>query len=229
MNLKLRTATLLTLVTIALAGPASAEITLTFNKVHDSQGDVLLGVHLMDIDCGDGTTVTGFLCHGDVSNCASQAPSLCRRQSAPGGPQARKGMTWGLDTHTPNLGTDRVACRAGGADCDPYRGDTSCNEALPILCLRTDGSPNPGVPAGSKWLGWAAGHLATTLPVQGSSLGSYPAANAICRDHFGEGWKMAQFHDGTSKRGWKFEAFGHVRADTRFWVYIRDQKANCWN
>ncbi len=138
-----------------------------------------------------------------------------------------KGMTWAKSQHNSALGTDLVACRAG-ADCEPYRGDTSCTTNLPILCIKTDGSPNPGIQAG-QWRGWAAGHITTTNPVEGQHLQSYQQASQMCARQFGEGWKMAQFHDGVSKQGWMFEAYGNVRSDTRFWVYIRDQKANCWD
>lgn len=29
--------------------------------------------------------------------------------------------------------------------------------------------------------------------------------------------------------GWAFWAYGNVRDDTRFWVRINDQPANCWD
>ena len=50
--------------------------------------------------------------------------------------------------------------------------------------------------------------------------------NGFCVAFFGTGWRAAEFHDGW---GWKFGAYGHVRSDIRFWVYINDQNANCWN
>jgi hypothetical protein len=37
---------------------------------------------------------------------------------------------------------------------------------------------------------------------------------------------MAEFHDGW---GWGFWAKGNIESDQRFWVYINDQQANCWN
>jgi len=74
--------------------------------------------------------------------------------------------------------------------------------------------------------GWAAGNIATTLPVSGTLLKSLVAANQMCVQFFGTGWRMASFHDAW---GWGFNAYGAVRADTRFWVYISDQPANCWN
>jgi hypothetical protein len=29
--------------------------------------------------------------------------------------------------------------------------------------------------------------------------------------------------------GWTLWAFGNLRDDTRYWVHINDQPANCWN
>ena len=57
-------------------------------------------------------------------------------------------------------------------------------------------------------------------------LTSLAAANQMCTTFFGAGWRMAEFHDGW---GWGMSAFGNVRSDTRFWVHINDQPANCWN
>jgi hypothetical protein len=38
---------------------------------------------------------------------------------------------------------------------------------------------------------------------------------------------MAEHHDGGG--GWSWYAYGHVRTDTRYWVYINDTSGNCWN
>lgn len=64
------------------------------------------------------------------------------------------------------------------------------------------------------------------MPVPGFSLLSPQAGDALCLATHGPGWRMAEFHDGW---GWGLRAFGNVREDTRFWVRINDQKANCWN
>ena len=101
----------------------------------------------------------------------------------------------------------------------------SCFAQLPILCIAQDGAANPGAST-STYSEWAYGHVATTLPVRGNALSSLAVADAICRRSFGEHWRMAEFHDGW---GWGFKALGHVRDDSRFWVYIDDQSANCWD
>lgn len=174
-----------------------------------------------------------------------------------------KGMTWAKAGHDARLGIDAVAC-ASGDDCDAYAGDTACTVALPVLCLKQDGSPRPnymvhpagGVMPDAFYRGWAAGHIATTAPVVGKLLTSAAQADALCEANFGAGWRMAEHHDGRWMQGmgadrhygnglwhtdspwsgsraqgggWAFWAYGNVRDDTRFWVRIIDQRANCWD
>jgi len=144
----------------------------------------------------------------------------------PGAPDApREGMTWALSSHDATFGVDLVSCHGGGVSCDAYSGDTSCFQALPVLCVAVDGASNPGVTT-STYGEWASGHVATTLPVRGVHLSSLATADQICRDAFGAAWRKAEFHDGW---GWGFHALGHVRDDSRFWVYIDDQPANRWD
>jgi hypothetical protein len=94
----------------------------------------------------------------------------------------------------------------------------------------------------------------STAPVVGTTLASKAVANGVCAISFGPGWRMAEFHDGryvigmdtshfygnatnsrspwptnTYSGGFDFFAFGNVRDDTRYWVRINDQPANCWN
>jgi hypothetical protein len=105
--------------------------------------------------------------------------------------------------------------------------------------------------------GWLGGQVAATVPVLGSQLTSAAAGDALCAAKFGDGWRMAEFHDGRYMNGmdrnkhygddanwgsaspwidasafhggWSLWAFGNLRDDTRFWVHINDQPANCWN
>ncbi|AFE04302.1 flagellar hook-length control protein [Corallococcus coralloides DSM 2259] len=130
------------------------------------------------------------------------------------------GMTWRKSNHA--SGVDEVGC----LDCDAYFGDTACTARLPVLCIKQDGSPRPASLPGPYYAGWAGGNIATTLPVAGNFLMSLAHANETCVQFFGPGWRMASFHDAG---GWGFNAYGNVRTDTRFWVYIWDQPANCWN
>mgnify|MGYP006171489725 CR=1 FL=1 len=139
----------------------------------------------------------------------------------------RNGLTWGKVRHDSSLGTDLISCHAGSG-CDPHRGNSSCEEELPILCIKNDASPNPGIDDG-QWRTWAKGHVATSMPVKGTALASFQQASLLCQQQFGEGWRMAQHHEGDHKQGWMFEAYGNVRDDVRFWIYISDTNGNCWN
>jgi hypothetical protein len=169
------------------------------------------------------------------------------------------GYTWGKFRHDGTLGIDLVG---NGEVGDPYAGDTSCQVALPLLCVKLDGSPRPnyaidtidqGLPK-EGYRGWIGGHLGTTQPILGSTLTSRSYADHVCAATLGSGWRMAEFHDGryvrgmdethlygnasnspspwpakTRAGGFDFLGFGNVRDDTRYWVRIDDQPANCWN
>lgn len=119
-------------------------------------------------------------------------------------PGERKGMSWAKEGHNPVLGIDAVGCHGGGQSCEPRVGDTACGTALPVLCLKLDGSARPnyrihrsgGDLPDKFYRGWAGGHIATTAPVAGTALGSAAEADALCATTFGAGWRMAEFHDG---------------------------------
>ena len=148
----------------------------------------------------------------------------------PADQSAQKGLTWGKLRHLNDLQIDFVGC--GG--CDAYHGDTSCLEARPILCLKVDHSPRPPYEiTGSAhampkeyYEGWAGGTIALTAPVIGTTLQSPSNADDICSAQLGAGYRMAEFHDGHG--GWNFWAFGNIPDNSRFWVAINDQPANCW-
>jgi hypothetical protein len=177
----------------------------------------------------------------------------------------KKGMTWAKATHDDRLGIDLVSCYGhplvggspGGSPCNAYDGDTSCSESLPILCIKLDGSLRPPYAITSPghamsaefYRGWAGGHIQLTAPIQGLELTSLDTANAMCRAAFGDGYRMAEFHDsrwvpgmGSDRYfgdtwpvehlrggGWHWYAYGDIRDDTRFWVSINDQTSNCWD
>lgn len=138
-----------------------------------------------------------------------------------------RGMTWGKMNHGNSPGVDEVGCHAGGVSCNAYNGDTSCMVSLPILCIKMDGSPKPSGLSTDFYNGWVGGNIATTQPIPGTWLTSQAAADQLCANYFGTGWQMAQFHH--SSGGWAWYSYGNVRSDTRFWVRISDQPANCWN
>jgi hypothetical protein len=157
---------------------------------------------------------------------------------------------------TPAVPTYRPWSSTSGG-CNPYSGDTPCNHSLPILCINKMSAKRPcykvkcGSAAMNKeyYCGWSEGYLAVTSPVQGTQLTSRDAANKICADTLGSGFRIAEIHDGryvvgmddksycystwptsTQSGGWGFYGYG-VRGQywTRFWAEINDQKANCWS
>lgn len=151
--------------------------------------------------------------------------------------QSPMGLTWGVQPS--KLGNDLVSvgCHGlpgttqGGSytpSCNAYAGDTSCMELRPVLCInKTQPIARPSeIPTGDHYNEWSHGEVKITHPIQGNNLRSLESANAYCAEYFGRDWRMAEFHDG---RGWGFWAKGKIKSDTRFWVHINDQRANCWN
>jgi hypothetical protein len=157
------------------------------------------------------------------------------------------GMTWGLVTHDKLPASAAwMSChgepkegisQAHEGSCNPYKGDASCRLALPVLCIKKDGSAADAailaeMNKSAIQDGWAAGSVASTAPVAGFVLGSLEGANARCEKELGAGWRMASFHDGSGGRsGWGFTAQRSSQLDTRLrhWVNIGDQPGNCWN
>lgn len=171
-----------------------------------------------------------------ASNAASLAASItaafrpldCQMPLA-----THRGLTWTRYLQRED-GVVHIGFGGGG---NAYQGDTLPSVALPILCIRLDGSPAPPdlVPRLVYNDGWAPGRVALSQPVHGAYLTSIATANAICASEFGAGWRMTEFHDGRwgpnlQYRGqWNFWTYGTLPGDTRFWVRIDDQPANPWN
>lgn len=174
----------------------------------------------------------------------------------------RKGMTWGKNYRDTVLDIDLLGCWAhtpegAAVGCDAYKGDTPCASSLPILCIKVDGTPRPAydIHYPSKdnqayYGGWLNGTATLSPPVPGTRLTSRKAADKICKESLGEGWRMAEHHDGwfingmSSKQyhhgnwsdtkqdrgGWNFYAYTkNIPATGRYWVAIDDQTANCWD
>ncbi|HXU31228.1 MAG TPA: hypothetical protein VN851_11670, partial [Thermoanaerobaculia bacterium] len=178
------------------------------------------GLSITDTGVANGTTYYYQVTAQPTGNeaCGS-APSICLSVT-PVAP--RNGMTWTKVSHTATYGADKVGC----TDCDPYVGNTPCTTALPILCINADGAPNPGI-ATDPNNGWIGGNLGLTPNQRGDLLLGIANANAICQSSFGTGWVMAEFHHPGG--GWRWSSHGDIRDASRFWVYINDQPANCWN
>ena len=173
---------------------------------------------------------------------------------SPASARPRMAMTWKRVRHDPELEIDLVGLAGGNA----YTGDTSVEESLPILAIRVDDAPRPNYAVDGRahampkeyYRGWSGGEIRLTPPIQGTLLTSQEVADKFCRKHCGEGFRMASFHDGqyvlemderhlfgdawTEAKdhrrtgGWNFWATGNIPDDTRFWVRIGDQNANCW-
>ncbi len=233
----------------------------------------------VDIDCettsGVNWTLTGetLICNttsGLICRNSDQADGscedyrvrfLCSDNPSSGG---EKGMTWGVASHDSDLDISKVHCygtstQEGDADhCNPYQGDTSCSTALPVLCVKVDGTPRPpyGIPVcGSScamndefYNGWIEGSAELTAPVQGNAFATLDDVNAYCEAQLGPDYRVAEHHDGrwvygmdennfygstwpltTSSGGWGFYAPGQLADDSRFWVHINGQNANCWD
>ncbi len=148
-------------------------------------------------------------------------------ETQPSGGPGKRGLTWRLTARVESLGADYVSCgyKDHVAECDAYSGDTLCSAERPLLCVKRTGAANPGVVQGSCTSGWVGATLALSDPVRGDTLESPEHADSICAAQFGDGWRMVEFHEGG---GWTFWAHGDISPETRFWVWINDQDANCW-
>ncbi|PKN53778.1 MAG: hypothetical protein CVU55_01230 [Deltaproteobacteria bacterium HGW-Deltaproteobacteria-13] len=217
---------------------------------------------LADKDLSGGTQISclNHKCHVGKLTGAQTTP-------LPIAAKTKKGLTWGLVSHSDKLGIDRVGCygrphvdgSSDGPSCDPYQGDTSCAAALPILCLKTGNLPRPNYAVTGTghamsveyYNGWTGGHIKLTQPVRGDMLTSVEAANKICETALGDGYRMAEHHDGKYVTGmsennyygetwppenqllhggWHWYAYGNIQGDKRFWVYVNDQQqGNCWD
>lgn len=141
------------------------------------------------------------------------------------------GMTWVMRKQL----ADGVVSVGADPRTDAYRGDTSGDHSLPVLCLLVDDSPLPAAVTPDFYNGWAKGWVALTPAVPGTALSNRAAADALCAGYFGAGWRMAEHHDGWYGSGlslpshWHFWARGVIPSGTRFWAAIDDQPANPWN
>lgn len=144
----------------------------------------------------------------------------------------KKGMTWIHSKSDATTGTITVGC----SGCDAYHGDTECKELRPLLCIYKPTPPFQlpnGLPEPTDNR-WSGGVVATTEPVAGRSFTTVADANSYCKDKFGDGWRVAEFHDGRNGGIWNFQAYGGTVSaptvpSTRFWVTTDDQPdGNCW-
>ncbi len=149
------------------------------------------------------------------------------------------------------------AINGAASECDPYVGDQPCTAVLPILCSRAEGLSRPAYNVNYPSTGndpyyapWFEGRAALGSRVEGRALRSKAVGDSVCAASLGSGWKMAGFHDGRYVAGmdsvsftgaswdaatkstgaWGFYvATGNIPMDIRFWTYMDDQQANCWD
>ena len=110
---------------------------------------------------------------------------------------------------------------------NPYPGDTSCREVLPVLCLQGKGQPlAPKVQAG-QYQGGSGGVLGATELVMGAILISEAAVSARCEKALGMpgAWLNSMLRGVGACRA---SAVWSLAPNTRFWVHINDQLGNCW-
>jgi hypothetical protein len=142
----------------------------------------------------------------------------------------RTGMTW-----SPQGQSNGYVHAGADGTTNPYSGDTTVDQYLPVLCLLVDGRPAPGGITFDYYNGWSRGAVKATAAVRGADLVSRAAADAMCAQSFGTGWRMAEFHDGRYGAsfeyagGWSYWAAGQLTPGSRYWVAIDDQPANPWN
>jgi hypothetical protein len=127
-----------------------------------------------------------------------------------------KAMTWrqlDIKDELTLVGSDASSANATDGTTNPYAGDTSIKEQLPMLCLNVDGSPVPAGITTNFYQGWVEGKLQLTVPMTGTLLNSQDTADQICATAFGRGWRMAEFHDGKSNGvagGWSYYGYGNL-------------------
>jgi hypothetical protein len=138
------------------------------------------------------------------------------QQANPWNTLTGKAMTWrqlDIKDDLTLVGSDASSSNATDGTTNPYAGDTSIEEQLPMLCLNVDGSPVPAGITTSPYQGWVEGKLQLTVPMTGTLLNSQDTADQICATAFGKGWRMAEFHDGKSNGvagGWSYYGQGNL-------------------
>jgi hypothetical protein len=158
--------------------------------------------------------------------CAWKAQAETAARTVASASPVGKGLTWQLLATNPTSGTVDVGC---GPNCNAYQGDTPCTTALPILCIKKTGAgfplPLPTSVTSSQYHTWSGGVVGTTSPTVPPA--QLTAADALCAQTFGAGWRVAEFHDGW---GWNLQAYGGLgNPASRVWVHINDKPSTCWH
>lgn len=154
-------------------------------------------------------------------------------------PATDRGLTFAVDESgsrdlpvTVASGFPKASVHGG----DPFVGDTDCSTSLPLLCFRDQRSSTPAAFFQARRLGthgdagrqWTGGALRLSSPVRGEALATVADADRHCRNEFGVGWRVADFHAGGA--GMQLIGFGtRGPSNQRAWVDIKDQPYGaCW-
>jgi hypothetical protein len=107
------------------------------------------------------------------------------------------GMTWSL-----HKVVGKAALVGADASTNAYRGDTTLDQSLPLLCVKKRDLPCPGGVEADFYHGWTGYELRLSRPVAGTELTSLEAANALIQAEFGDGWELGEFH--SPQGGWSW-------------------------
>jgi hypothetical protein len=103
--------------------------------------------------------------------------------------------------------------------CDYQNGDWHVLRKLPLLCVKQSRLPPPtDFYSHSNGVPFFNADAAVTPPVYGVQLLGFIPGDALCKDQFGDGWKMADEHALGSEVPQNFAVRGQTPTDTRFWV-----------
>jgi hypothetical protein len=132
----------------------------------------------------------------------------------------RYGLTFGWKDNAASChGEPKGLAQPHEGSCNPYKGDTLCRTAMPLLCVKRSSTSESSL---------ADARVSSSNDVAGFLIKSREDGDARCAKDLGEGFKMAHFHE---TGGWEFKyapAPG-LRSDVRHWVAIGDQPGNCWD
>ncbi|MEL6686374.1 MAG: hypothetical protein AAFP97_01990 [Pseudomonadota bacterium] len=149
----------------------------------------------------------------------------------------RSGTTFSeltLDLEHPGFSLLSCAMDINRRPCDPFRGDTVCDMALPVACYS---SASVDVESSNEQLSEAIaarlarfrvdGQIRVTQAVKGNRFETRQDVNNFCRVTFGEGFRVLSFHESGAPG---ILSRNKIEPGQRLWVDVRDQpKGNCWD
>lgn len=163
-------------------------------------------------------------------------------------------MTWKNKTdpvfigNAGNIGGQRIVV-VGCSSCEPYKGDTSIQEKLRILCIVPGNQPEPAVYAThisannyfkKFYYNWSGGQIGLTKKVKGEDITSQAMGDKLCVKGLSDNnARMIEHHD-NKVGGWNLGGFIHPNSQAqgqlknpnntqKYWARIKNQPANPWN